>query len=262
MERDPRHNTIGSLLTEQLIGRSVADDDDQRIDQVVSGSRDRDATILESTRAMAGTIVELIDRIEAQQRQFVTLVQAFGCALDARDAVGRNHSLNVSNYAMGIGVLLGLGGPQLEWLRVAAPLADLGKIGTPDRILSKPGLLEPHERDEMKKHAAFTRSILAKVVFTDEYADLAELAAAHHERLDGSGYPDALAGNEIPLKARILAVADVFSALTHARHHRPGMAIEEAVTVLEELSPAKLDSRCVDALKKFLNFGPLPTPAA
>lgn len=250
------------MLTEQLIGHAVANDDGQRVGKVLCAARDRDATFLESTRTLAGTVVELIDCIRAQRRQFVTLVQAFSCALDSRDALRQNHSLNVANYAMGIGVLLGLSGRHLEWLRVAAPLQDLGKIGTPDRILTKPGPLEPHEHDEMKKHATFTRSILAKVEFTDEYGDLAELAAAHHERLDGSGYPDALAGNEIPLKVRILAVADVFSALTQARHHRPGLMTGEAITVLEELAPGKLDSRCVDALKKFLNIGPPPPPAA
>ena len=206
--------------------------------------------------------VENAQRHGAEQKQFDTAVCALTNALDARDAVTAYHSMNVANYAMGIGVILGLDARNLEWLRVAGLLHNVGTIGTPDRVLSKAGWLEKEEYDVVKKHASYTRRILQQIAFAPRYHDMAYLASAHHEKLDGSGYPDGLAGNLVPLKPRILCVADMFHALTQPRPHRPGMPLNIAISVLDDHVPDQIDARCVAALKAFLGIGVPPKPAA
>ncbi len=231
---------------------------DQRDDCFSTSDLDRCVTV----GAQVGLCAAYATRADAQHRQLESLAAALSSALDARDAVTHSHSINVANYAVAIGALLGLDDRHQRWLKMAAMLQDVGKIGTPDHLLSKAGRLEPHDYDQIKKHAAYTRTILSQVEFTEEYRDLAVYAAGAHERLDGSGYPDGLAGTQVPLKARILAVADMIVSLTEPRRHRPGMALHAAVSVLDDLVPGQLDSRCVAALKAFLGIGPLPTAAA
>lgn len=221
-----------------------------------------DLALLEAVVRQIGLCLENALRYEAQTRQFDSLIRALMAAIDARDAVTIHHSANVANYAVGIGQLLGLDHRHQERLRVAAFLHDVGKLGTPDRLLTKAGPLEPQEMEEVKKHAAYTRRILSQVEFITAYDDLAHLAAAHHEKLDGSGYPDGLAGTQIPLDARVLTVADMYHALTQARHHRPGMAPEKAVALLDSFVPDQLDGRCVDALRRFLGMEVTSTRAA
>ena len=231
---------------------------DQRVDQF----NDADRTLLKMLAVPLGLSLDHARNHEGQRRQFDTLICAFVGAIDARDAITKDNSINVANYAMGIGKILGLDARHIESLRVAALLQDVGKIGTPDRVLTKAGRLEGHEFEEVKKHARYTRQILSQVEFTEPYGDVPELASAHHEKLDGSGYPDGLVGNQVPLKARILTVADMFHALTQPRHYRAGMDLTQAITVLDELVPEQLDARCVAALKAFLGIGPMPMPAA
>ena len=221
-----------------------------------------DLALLATIAEPVAIAVENAQRYEAERRQFDTTVGALTTALDARDAVTAHHSLNVANYAMGIGAILGLDAKNLEWLRLAGLLHNVGKIGTPDRVLNKAGWLDPEEYEVVKKHARYTRKILEQIAFAPRYDDMAYLAAAHHEKLDGSGYPDGLAGNLVPLKARILCVADIFHALTQPRPHRPGMPLNSAISVLDDLVPDQIDARCVSALKVFLGIGQLPKPAA
>lgn len=191
---------------------------------------------------------------EAQQRQFDSFVRAFSAALDARDETTAVHSINVANYAMGIGHELGFDDDQLEWLRIAGLLHDVGKIGTPESVLTKPGKLTDDEYAVMKQHAAYSASILGEIEFIERYAGMAEVAAAHHERLDGSGYPNGATGESICLNARILAVADVFDALTQARHYRADMPIDKAMAIIDQQTPDQLDAACVAALKRFVNY--------
>ncbi|HKQ47697.1 MAG TPA: HD domain-containing phosphohydrolase [Phycisphaerae bacterium] len=217
-----------------------------------------DARLLEAIAVQVALCLDTIRLVRAQQRQFETFVSAISAALDARDPLTTIHSINVANYAMGIGEILGLPSDEIAWLRMAGLLHDIGKIGVSDAVLTKAGRLSPEEFDEMKRHAAYSRNILSRIAFTDELEELDVLAPAHHERLDGSGYPEALRHDQLPRKARILAVADVYDALTQTRHYRRGMTMHEAFKELDAMTPHQLDRHCVAALKAFLGCGPWP----
>jgi HD-GYP domain-containing protein (c-di-GMP phosphodiesterase class II) len=142
----------------------------------------------------------------------------------------------------------------IERLHLFAPLHDLGKIGIPDRVLLKGSSLTPGERDEMKTHCEKGREMIARIADSfglDHLSGveiLKTIAAAHHEAPDGSGYPRGLRREEIPLEARIVAVADVFDALTSRRPYKEPWSNDEAFAFLGRLAPEKLDADCVDAL--------------
>jgi len=213
-----------------------------------------DLTLLEAIAVQVGISLENAGLHDAQKRQFESFVRAFSAALDARDTTTAIHSVNVANYAMGIGHELGLDAKEIRWLRIAGLLHDVGKIGVPEDVLVKPGRLTDAEYDAMKTHAAYSRKILAEIEFTEDLEGMDYVAAAHHERLDGSGYPDGLTAEQLPLRARILAVADVFDALTQDRHYRPGMPLDRAMRIIDDQVPHQLDTDCVAALKRFLGI--------
>ena len=146
-------------------------------------------------------------------------------ALDAREHATEQHSARVRAYALRLGRELKLSAEELVRSGDAAVLHDVGKIGIPDRILAKTGPLSEQERGQIEHHAAIGGDILASV---PTLQDVAEIVRCHHERYDGQGYPDGRAGDAIPLPARILAVADVFDALTSERPYRPAMSRAEA----------------------------------
>lgn len=135
-----------------------------------------------------------------------------------------------------------------------APLHDIGKMAIPDRILLKPGRLSPEEREEMKLHTLRGQEMIEDIVrnFGLDHLDrldlLKNIAESHHEAMDGSGYPHGLSGEDIPLEARIIAVADVFDALTSSRPYKPSWSNEEAFAWLRQLSRSKFDEDCVNAL--------------
>jgi len=211
-----------------------------------------DLDLLEAIAVQVSISLDNARLYEAQKRQFESFVRAFSTALDARDPMTAIHSVNVANYAVGIGYYLGCEPAELEWLRIAGLLHDVGKIGTPERILTKPGRLDHAEYARMQEHAAYSRRILSQIEFTEGLVGMAEIAAAHHERLDGSGYPDGLVADTLGRRARVLAVADVFDALTQERHYRAGMPLEKALAIIDEQTPAQLDAECVAALKQFM----------
>lgn len=213
-----------------------------------------DLPLLEAIAVQVGISLDNARLYESQRRQFDSFVLAFAEAIDARDPKTAIHSVNVANFAMGIAHALELGSQSMELLRVAGLLHDVGKIGVPEAVLTKPGRLDDNEFARMREHAAYSRKILSKIEFAEELRGLDAIAAAHHERLDGSGYPEGLVADQIDLPARILAVADVFDALTQDRHYRLGMSLDDAFAIIDEMTPHQLDATCVAALKRFMNY--------
>ncbi len=170
-------------------------------------------------------------------------------ALEAKDTYTRGHSERVAGLARRMALGIGLGRATAETIAQAGLLHDLGKIGVPERILKKPGPLTPEEWEIMRRHPVTGAQIVAPLEFFDEGAIILR---HHHERLDGSGYPDGLRGEMIPLGARIVAVADVYDALTSDRPYRPGVSHGEALERLLAEAGKTLDERlttlCVEIL--------------
>ena len=156
---------------------------------------------------------------------------ALARALEARDDDTASHSLNVTKYAMLLGRQLGLEDEEMRVLGQGAMLHDLGKIGIPDEILKKPGHLDHAEFERIKEHPRLTSEILAPLETSNYYSSIAR---SHHERWDGDGYPDGLNGENIPLLARIVAVADAWDAMTSNRVYRDGMSEKTALEILEK----------------------------
>lgn len=230
----------------------------QVMDRRVGRFGNDDLLLLEAIAVQAGIALENAWLYAGQKRQFESFVHALSAALDARDPLTAIHSINVANYAMGIGEVLGLNPKALQRLRIAGLVHDIGKIGVREAVLTKPGKLTAEEYAEMQRHTEHSRRILSQIEFIEELQGVQDVAAAHHERIDGSGYPQGLAGGDISLQARILAVADVFDALTQDRHYRRGMTNAEAFRVVDEMTPHALDRACVAALKTFMGGSPEP----
>lgn len=211
-----------------------------------------DLQLLEAIVSQVGAIMQSAVALTAQRRQFASFVATVAKALDARDPSTHLHSINVANYCQGIAYYLGLDAREQEWLRIAGLLHDVGKIATPQAILSKPGPLSQAEQEEMRRHATFTGSILSQIEFIEEYKGMHHIVAAHHEKLDGSGYPWGLRAEQISLRTRIISVADIYDALTQDRSYRKGVSSEEALVMLDAMAPHQVDETCVEALRRFL----------
>jgi len=167
-------------------------------------------------------------------------------AAECRDDGTHRHTERVATLAELIARELGMGAQLSENLRLAAPLHDIGKLGIPDRILLKPGGLTDDERTEMKTHT----TIGGRILGASEYPVLGmarEIALTHHERWDGAGYPAGLRASAIPIAGRIVAVADVFDAITHARPYKKALPIGHAIAEITRASATQFDPQVVDA---------------
>lgn len=213
---------------------------------------DEELEFLMAVSRQAGLALENIHLLEEQKITFQSFVTTLAASIDARDDLTAGHSARVARYSRAIAKYMNL--PEAERRRIyyAGLLHDYGKIGTREAILCKPGKLTPEEYAHMRDHAKNTYDILSKIHFTRDMQDLPLVAAGHHENLDGSGYPFGLKGDEIPLGARIIAVADFFDALTHKRHYREPMPIEEVLELIDESTGTKFDPQVVAALKQFV----------
>jgi HD-GYP domain-containing protein (c-di-GMP phosphodiesterase class II) len=175
---------------------------------------------------------------------YLNTVKALAAAIDAKDAYTHGHSFRVARYSVAIGRQLSLGELELPDLEIAAYMHDLGKIGVPEAVLAKPGKLSAAEFEEIKKHPLLTNKILEPI---DLPIFIINATLQHHERLDGRGYPMGLKGDEISLYAKIIAVADVFDALTSARPYRAAMTVEDALTILCDGIDTEYDRNVVRA---------------
>lgn len=177
------------------------------------------------------------------------VANAFARVIDAKSPYTAGHSERVAFYAGLVAEELGLAPVRRAWLGRAALLHDIGKLGVSSAILDKPGKLDEAEWVAMRAHARDGERILARI---GAFGDLARVAGAHHERLDGRGYPDGVGGDRIGLDTRILSVADVFDALTADRPYRAGMTTAQAFGILDADSGSALDGDCVAALRRAL----------
>jgi putative two-component system response regulator len=198
-------------------------------------------------RRRAGWLEEETRRASEQlMRREEEMLFSLGRAAEFRDPETGAHIQRMSHYSQIISRELGMPKERQEIILRAAPMHDVGKLGTPDHILLKPGKLTPEEFEVMKQHARHGYEIL-KLSRSPVLQVAATIAHSHHEKWDGSGYPRALRGNAIPLEGRIVAVADVFDALTSARPYKQAWEVERAVQFLREQSGKHFDPVCLEA---------------
>lgn len=183
--------------------------------------------------------------LEIREREQETILRLCKAA-DSRDPETGAHIVRMANYSRLIAENLGLPNSVQLMILEAAPMHDIGKVGIPDHILLKPGKLSIDEFTIMKTHASLGYQILAGSA-AETLQMGAQIALSHHEKFDGSGYPQGLSGVDIPLEARIVAVADVFDALTSERPYKPAWEIDRAVELLKEGSGQHFDPQCVQA---------------
>jgi putative nucleotidyltransferase with HDIG domain len=197
--------------------------------------------------ALASSFDVMTERLA---KQHLATIRALTSAIDARDPYTAGHSVRVGQLSMEIGRDLELPKRDLQFLEVGGYLHDIGKIGIRDNVLLKPGRLTDQERALIEEHPRIGLNIVQYVDLADEVKDL---VLGHHEKLDGSGYPDGLSGEQISIFARIGAVADIYDALTTERPYKPGLSVEETVGLLKrEVQDGHLDERVVLSLIRTL----------
>ena len=196
-----------------------------------------------SRRLVIGLDPEASDGVGAEEID--RICEAFADVVDAKSPFTYRHSVGVAKVAVAVAATLRLPPDRLQVVHRAALLHDLGKLSVPNTILDKSGRLTAEEWHTVMEHPRLTQQILARI---EPFAELAEIAGAHHEKLDGSGYPNQLREHQLGIESRVIAVADIYRALTEGRPYRPGLPHAAAVGKLRELTPHKLDARCVEAL--------------
>jgi PAS domain S-box-containing protein len=197
-----------------------------------------------------GVIVDLSAQKEAEEdarAARIGTITRLARAVETRDPDTGGHIERIGELTTMLGERLGLAAEQLEMIRVSSPMHDVGKIGISDKVLLKPGKLTPQERETMENHTQIGHDIL-----TGSHSEILDLAArialTHHERMDGSGYPNGLKGDEIPLAGRIVAVADVFDALTSDRVYRTAFDFDRAIEMMREGRGTHFDPQVLDVL--------------
>jgi len=215
-----------------------------------------DISLLIGIASIIGIAIQNTELIESQERQLSSILEVLAASIDARDPLTSGHSAKVTEYAVGICEELQIDSQYREMIRVASLLHDYGKIGVPDSILNKPGRLNAKEYEAVKTHATRTRVILERVNFEGIYKEVPVIAGAHHERYDGNGYPEGLSGQEIPLGARIIAVADFFEAITAQRHYHEPMPPEQAFALMLAKTNTHFDATVVDAFIRYYKGSP------
>lgn len=185
--------------------------------------------------------------IEVDEDYLDAIAEAFGQVVDAKSPFTAGHSARVAEYAVKVAIELGMPHARLRWLRRAALLHDVGKLGVSNAILDKPARLEAGEWQQVQRHAAYTGHILGRI---QQFSELSEVAAAHHERLDGSGYPHGLAAEAISQETRIITVADIFDAISAERPYHAATPIERTLDIMREAVGTAIDADCFAALER------------
>ena len=214
--------------------------------------------LAETFNHMAGDIEQYVERLKqaaTENRElFLGSIKMLAAAIDEKDPYTRGHSGRVAKYSMIIGDKLGMNAEDLDRLRISALLHDVGKIGVDDRVLKKPGKLTEEEFDLMKQHPSKGANIMRPVA---QLRDVLPGIELHHERMDGAGYPYGLTGDQIPMMARIIAVADTLDAITTNRPYQSAMDLEYALDRIRSLAVTKFDAQVVAALDAAAKSGQL-----
>jgi HD-GYP domain-containing protein (c-di-GMP phosphodiesterase class II) len=197
-------------------------------------------------------VSQLKQAADQNRELFLGSIRMLAAAIDEKDPYTRGHSDRVAKYSVYVGRQLGLNEEDLDRLKIAALLHDVGKIGVDDRVLKKPGALTPEEFDIMRQHPAKGANIMRPVA---QLKDMLPGIELHHENVDGKGYPYGLKGEQIPLMARIIGVADTLDAITTNRPYQSGREIHEALAIIRKLAGSKFDPRVVDALDIVIQAG-------
>jgi putative nucleotidyltransferase with HDIG domain len=185
---------------------------------------------------------ELVTTLE---RGYLETIRALANSIDAKDPYTRGHSMRVTNVALAIGRELGLDASELRFLRYGGILHDIGKIGIGEEILGKKDRLNDEERKLVRQHPVLGESIIEPIDFLQP---VRAIIRHHHEWVDGSGYPDGLKGEEIPLGARIMNAADTYDAVTSDRPYQEAVDNQEAIEILKEFRGRQIDTTVCDAL--------------
>ena len=187
------------------------------------------------------------ERTQELTRSYMATVRALSNAVEARDAYTGRHAERVTRFAIEIGRELGLARPDAPEIEFGFLLHDVGKLAVPDSILFKPGPLTTEERALMSRHTIVGAEIMRDIEFLSEAS---KVVRSHHEHWDGTGYPDRLSGEQIPLTARVFAVADVFDALTTNRPYRAALSFGQARRMINEESGSHFDPQVVKAFAR------------
>lgn len=206
---------------------------------------------LEALTAVASGLIEQAQAYAEIERFVDKTLEVLAQTIDKRDPLTAGHSVRVTNYSLLIGSAIEIVNEDIDVLRYSAMMHDYGKIGVPESILWKDGRLTPDEYAKVQKHASITFDLLNNLPFTKRLAAVPFVASCHHEKLDGTGYYRGLKGEQIPFLSRIIAVADVFDALTSVRHYRNRMPVEKVNEILENGRDNHFEPKCVDA---FINL--------
>ena len=204
------------------------------------------------SEAIEGAIERLKKAAHENHLLFINSVRMLAAAIDAKDPYTRGHSERVARYSMAIGKNIPLPEKDMRDLRISALLHDVGKIGIDDRILRKPGALSDDEFEVMKQHPAKGAAIMSGVA---QLIDIIPGMKYHHEKWSGGGYPDNLQGDQIPMQARIIAIADTFDAMTTNRPYQKAMELSYVVEKVKSFAGARFDPRVVDAFVQAVKRG-------
>jgi putative nucleotidyltransferase with HDIG domain len=198
------------------------------------------------TQTLAQRITENLRLMASLHGFYDTALEAFATAIDVKDVNIHGHSLRVGRYAAGVGEAMGMDAGEVAALRSAGYLHDIGKVAVDRRLFSKPSALNPEEFREMADHTVVGHQIVSSVQFP--WPKIHESVRWHHERADGSGYPDQLVNDETPMPVRIMALADTFDAMISARPYREPLSLGNALSALVRMAPQKYDPNVVQAL--------------
>jgi HD-GYP domain-containing protein (c-di-GMP phosphodiesterase class II) len=219
-------------------------------------ARNEIGALADNFNVMSDAVGRAIEQLEKAAHEnnllFINSVRMLAAAIDAKDPYTRGHSERVARYSIGIGKNLGLSEKEMRNLRISALLHDVGKIGIDDRILRKPGALSDDEFEVMKQHPAKGAAIMSGVA---QLIDIVPGMKYHHEKWSGGGYPDGLEGDQIPMQARIVAIADTFDAMTTNRPYQKAMELGYVVEKIKSFAGSRFDPRVVDAFVQGVRRG-------